>query len=277
MNKKQLVQQIKEKKSFLCIGLDTDLTKVPEHLLKVEDPIFEFNKEIIDATHDICVAYKPNLAFYEVEGINGMIAFQKTVAYIKENYPNILIIADAKRGDIGNTSKMYAKSFFEKYRADAITVAPYMGEDSIRPFLEYKNKWTILLALTSNEGAKDFQHIVEKDEKFDVPLHINVIAKSKEWGENIMYVVGATQDDYFDIIRSVIPDHFLLIPGIGAQGGNFERVCTHTMNNECGILVNSSRGIIYSSNKENFAIEAKKSAKKLQRKMEVALKTKGII
>ena len=278
MTRKELFENIKKKQSFLCVGLDTDLKKIPEHLLKEEDPIFAFNKAIIDATAPYCVAYKPNLAFYEAFGVKGMIAFEKTVKYLKENYPDQFIIADAKRGDIGNTSKMYARTFFGEYDVDALTVAPYMGEDSVTPFLESltptlsegegatKNHWVILLALTSNKGSFDFQLTEDKDGE---RLFEKVIRKSQEWGndDNMMYVVGATRGEMFKDIRKVAPKAFLLVPGIGAQGGSLEEVCKYGMIEDCGLLVNSSRAIIYADNTENFATVAAEKAKEVQQQM----------
>ena len=278
MTRKELFENIKKKQSFLCVGLDTDLKKIPEHLLKEEDPIFTFNKAIIDATAPYCVAYKPNLAFYEAFGVKGMIAFEKTVKYLKENYPDQFIIADAKRGDIGNTSKMYAQTFFGEYDVDALTVAPYMGEDSVTPFLESltpalskgegatKNHWVILLALTSNKGSFDFQLTEDKDGE---RLFEKVIRKSQEWGndENMMYVVGATRGEMFKDIRKVAPKAFLLVPGIGAQGGSLEEVCKYGMIDDCGLIVNSSRAIIYADNTENFATVAGEKAKEVQQQM----------
>ena len=270
MNRQQLVNQIFSKKSFLCVGLDIDLEKVPKHLLKHDDAIFEFNKAIIDATSPYCVAYKPNLAFYECYGLKGMIAFEKTIQYLKENYPEHFIIADAKRGDIGNTSRMYAKTFFEEYNLDALTVAPYMGEDSVKPFLEYEGKWVILLALTSNKGSHDFQLFEDKE---GVRLFERVLTKSQEWGttENLMFVVGATQGSLFADIRKLAPNSFLLVPGVGAQGGSLQEVCKYGMNKDCGLLVNSSRGIIYASADENFAEIAGEKAKELQQEMAIEL------
>lgn len=267
MTRQELFENIKKKQSFLCVGLDTDLKKIPEHLLKEEDPIFAFNKAIIDTTAPYCVAYKPNLAFYEAFGVKGMIAFEKTVKYIQENYPDQFIIADAKRGDIGNTSKMYARTFFGEYDVDALTVAPYMGEDSVTPFLDdYENKWVILLALTSNKGSFDFQLTEDKDGE---RLFEKVIRKSQQWGndENMMYVVGATRGEMFKDIRKVAPKAFLLVPGIGAQGGSLEEVCKYGMIEDCGLLVNSSRAIIYADNSENFAAVAAEKAKEVQLKM----------
>lgn len=266
MNRQQLINEIFTKKSFLCVGLDTDINKIPEHLKKEEDPIFAFNKAIIDATAPYCVAYKPNLAFYECYGLKGMIAFEKTIKYLKENHPNHFIIADAKRGDIGNTSKMYAQTFFEEYNLDSVTVAPYMGEDSVKPFLECDGKWVILLALTSNKGSHDFQLTEDKQGE---RLFEKVLKKSQEWGttENLMYVVGATQGKMFEDIRRIAPNHFLLVPGVGAQGGSLQEVCKYGMTKDCGLLVNSSRGIIYASKDEDFAEIAGQKAKELQLEM----------
>lgn len=271
MNRDQLVTEIFKKKSFLCVGLDVDINKIPQHLLSEEDPIFTFNKAIIDATAPYCVAYKPNLAFYEAYGVKGMVAFEKTIAYLKESYPEMFVIADAKRGDIGNTSKMYAKTFFDEYDVDALTVAPYMGEDSVVPFLEgYDGKWVILLALTSNKGSFDFQLTEDKEGE---RLFEKVIRKSQEWGndENMMYVVGATRGEMFTDIRKVAPTSFLLVPGVGAQGGSLQDVCKYGIIKDCGLLVNSSRGIIYADKTENFAEAAAESAKKLQQEMAVEL------
>lgn len=270
MERKQLIEQIFTKKSFLCVGLDTDLDKVPKFLLNEEDPIFSFNKAIIDATAPYCVAYKPNLAFYECYGLKGMEAFEKTITYLKEKYPNHFIIADAKRGDIGNTSKMYAQTFFKEYNVDALTIAPYMGEDSVKPFLEYEGKWVILLALTSNKGSHDFQLFEDKD---GVRLFERVLSKAQEWGttENLMFVVGATQGSLFADIRKLAPNSFLLVPGVGAQGGSLQEVCKYGMNKDCGLLVNSSRGIIYASSEANFAEIAGEKAKELQQEMEKEL------
>lgn len=273
MTRQELIQNIFKKKSFLCVGLDVDLAKVPQHLLAEEDPIFEFNKQIIDATAPYCVAYKPNLAFYEAYGVKGLISFEKTVAYLQKNYPEQFIIADAKRGDIGNTSKMYAKTFFGEYKVDALTVAPYMGEDSVVPFLEYeaeKKPWVILLALTSNKGSFDFQQTTDTE---GTRLFEKVIKRSQEWGtpDNLMYVVGATRGEMFKDIRRVAPEHFLLVPGVGAQGGSLKDVCQYGMTKECGLLVNSSRGIIFADNTENFASVAAEKAKELQQQMEAEL------
>ena len=270
MNRQQLINEIFTKKTFLCVGLDTDINKIPAHLKNEDDPIFAFNKAIIDATAPYCVAYKPNLAFYECYGLKGMLAFEKTIQYIKENHPNHFIIADAKRGDIGNTSKMYAQTFFEEYNLDSVTVAPYMGEDSVKPFLEYDEKWVILLALTSNKGSHDFQLTEDKQGE---RLFEKVLKKSQEWGttENLMYVVGATQGKMFEDIRRIAPEHFLLVPGVGAQGGSLQEVCKYGMTKDCGLLVNSSRGIIYASTDTDFAEVAAVKAKELQKEMAVEL------
>lgn len=270
MNRQQLINEIFTKNTFLCVGLDTDINKIPAHLKNEDEPIFAFNKAIIDATAPYCVAYKPNLAFYECYGLKGMLAFEKTIQYIKENHPNHFIIADAKRGDIGNTSKMYAQTFFEEYNLDSVTVAPYMGEDSVKPFLEYDGKWVILLALTSNKGSHDFQLTEDKQGE---RLFEKVLKKSQEWGttENLMYVVGATQGNMFEDIRRIAPDHFLLVPGVGAQGGSLQEVCKYGMTKDCGLLVNSSRGIIYASTDNDFAEVAAAKAKELQKEMAVEL------
>ncbi|WP_308246079.1 orotidine-5'-phosphate decarboxylase [uncultured Prevotella sp.] len=275
MNRSELVNQIKTKRSFLCVGLDTDLKKMPEHLLKEEDPIFAFNKAIIDATADYCVSYKPNLAFYEAFGVKGLISFEKTIKYLKDNYPNHFIVADAKRGDIGNTSAMYARTFFDEYDVDSLTVAPYMGEDSVTPFLGYEGKWVILLALTSNKGSHDFQLTEDNNGE---RLFEKVLHTSQNWGnaDNMMYVVGATQGRMFEDIRKIVPNHFLLVPGVGAQGGSLEEVCKYGMNKDCGLLVNSSRGIIYASKGEDFAEQAAKNAKELQQQMDKELEKFGI-
>ena len=266
MNRIELIEQIKTKKSFLCVGLDTDPKKIPQHLLNDNDAIYTFNKNIIDATAPYCVAYKPNLAFYEAFGVKGMIAFEKTINYLNKYYPDHFIIADAKRGDIGNTSKMYARTFFEEYDVDALTVAPYMGEDSVTPFLGYDGKWVILLALTSNKGSNDFQLTTDTEGE---RLFEKVIRKSQQWGniDNMMYVVGATQGKMFEDIRKVAPESFLLVPGVGAQGGSLEEVCRYGMNKDCGLLVNSSRGIIYASDGEDYAEVAAQKAKELQEQM----------
>lgn len=271
MNKETLFENIKRKGSFLCVGLDTDIKKIPECLLQEEDPIFTFNKAIIDATADLCIAYKPNLAFYESMGVKGWIAFEKTVRYIKQFYPDQFIIADAKRGDIGNTSAMYARSFFEEMNIDAVTVAPYMGEDSVTPFLNYAGKWVILLALTSNKGSHDFQ--LTEDQNGE-KLFEKVLRKSQEWAddEQMMYVVGATQGRAFEDIRKIAPSHFLLVPGVGAQGGSLEEVCKYGMNQQCGLIVNSSRGIIYVDKTVNFAEGARQAAADLQLQMSNILK-----
>ena len=270
MNRIELIEQIKTKKSFLCVGLDTDLKKIPQHLLNDNDAIYTFNKNIIDATAPYCVAYKPNLAFYEAFGVKGMIAFEKTINYLNEYYPDHFIIADAKRGDIGNTSKMYARTFFEEYDVDALTVAPYMGEDSVTPFLGYDGKWVILLALTRNKGSNDFQLTTDTEGE---RLFEKVIRKSQQWGDinNMMYVVGATQGKMFEDIRKVAPESFLLVPGVGAQGGSLEEVCRYGMTKDCGLLVNSSRGIIYASNGEDYAEVAGQKAKELQEQMALEL------
>ena len=266
MTKQEIIKNIKRKRSFLCIGLDTDIQKIPPHLLKEEDPVFAFNKAIVDATAQYCVAYKPNLAFYESMGVAGMIAFEKTVAYIRTHYPDQFIIADAKRGDIGNTSELYARSFFEHAKVDAVTVAPYMGEDSVKPFLAY-NGWVILLALTSNKGSQDFQLT---EDAAGVRLFEKVLIKSQEWAsdEQMMYVVGATQGKMFLEIRKYVPNHFLLVPGVGAQGGSLEDVCRYGMNDQCGLLVNSSRAIIYADRTDTFAETAACEARKIQKEME---------
>lgn len=270
MNRKELTEQIFNKKSFLCVGLDTDINKLPKHLSGNDNPVFDFNKAIIDATAPYCVAYKPNLAFYESMGVKGLAAFEQTIAYLKANYPNHFIIADAKRGDIGNTSAMYARTFFDVYDVDSLTIAPYMGEDSVAPFLGYEGKWIILLALTSNKGSMDFQ--MNKD-KNNVPLYEQVMRKAMEWATNeqMMFVVGATQGKMFEEIRKIAPDYFLLVPGVGAQGGSLQEVCEYGMTKDCGLLVNSSRGIIYASNGTDFAETAAQKAKELQMQMELEL------
>lgn len=269
MTIKELINQIQLKKSFLCIGLDVDITKIPTHLLQEEDPIFEFNKQIIDATHQLAVAYKPNTAFYEAYGIKGWRALEKTINYINQNYPEIFTIADAKRGDIGNTSTMYAKAFFEDLQFDSVTVAPYMGSDSVEPFLAFENKITILLALTSNKGALDFQGLKINETE----LYKEVIKKALQWknAQNLMFVAGATKASYFSEIRKIIPNHFLLVPGVGAQGGNLEEVCKYGLTKNCGLLINSSRGIIYAGSDKNFAEASKIEAQKLQKEMESIL------
>lgn len=275
MNKQELIEQIREKQSFLCVGLDTDLKKVPQHLLAEEDPIFAFNKAIIDATAPYCVSYKPNLAFYEAFGVKGLMAFEKTVKYLKQNYPHHFIIADAKRGDIGNTSAMYARTFFEEYDVDSLTVAPYMGEDSVTPFLGYEGKWVILLALTSNKGSHDFQ--LTEDAQSE-RLFEKVLRVSSQWAtdEQLMYVVGATQGSLFQDIRRLAPTHFLLVPGVGAQGGSLQEVCKYGMTKDCGLLVNSSRGIIYASADKDFAEVAGQKARELQQEMAIELEKAGI-
>jgi orotidine-5'-phosphate decarboxylase len=272
MTKKELINQIKKKKSFLCIGLDTDIRKIPTHLLDLEDPVFEFNKQIIDATKDLCVAYKPNIAFYESLGVSGWNSLQKTLDYIPND---IFTIADAKRGDIGNTSSMYAKAFFENLSFDSVTVAPYMGSDSVTPFLEFEDKWAIVLALTSNKGGLDFQKIEDENGK---RLFEQVLETSKQWGsdENMMYVVGATRTEELLEIRAIVPNHFLLVPGVGAQGGSLKDVAKYGLNSDCGLLVNSSRGIIYAGNDVDFAQKAKVQAKKLQQEMAVILSEAGL-
>lgn len=269
MNFLKIKEQIIKKQSFLCVGLDSDLKKIPEHLLKYENPIFEFNKLIIEATNKYSIAYKPNIAFYESEGILGWQALNDTLKYIKKNYPEIFVIADAKRGDIGNTSKLYAKAFFETMDFDAITVAPYMGEDSVSPFLSYEKKWVILLALTSNKSAEDFQYFSDNGQK----LFEKVLRKSKEWGnkENMMYVVGATRAEQLSEIRKIVPEHFLLIPGIGTQGGSLKDVVKFGMNKDCGLIVNSSRDIIFADNTKNFTEVAEIKAKKVQDEMQKLL------
>jgi orotidine-5'-phosphate decarboxylase len=270
MTKDELFSHIRQKRSFLCIGLDTDILKIPDFLKNTDDPVFAFNKAIIDHTHDLCVAYKPNLAFYESLGAKGWGSLEKTIRYIRETCPEQFIIADAKRGDIGNTSDLYARAFFEKLGVDAVTVAPYMGEDSVKPFLGYPGKWVILLALTSNKGADDFQFFGgDKGE----PLFEKVLKTSCHWGttENTMYVIGATKAQSLEEIRKIIPDHFLLVPGVGAQGGSLEEVARYGMNDQCGLLVNSSRAIIYASDGEDFALRARDEALNVQVDMEELL------
>ena len=269
MTTQQLIEQIKSKKSFLCIGLDVDLDKIPGFLLELEDPIFEFNKAIIDATHDLCVAYKPNTAFYEAYGIKGWQSLQKTIQYLNANYPEIFTIADAKRGDIGNTSTMYAKAFLDDLAFDSVTVAPYMGKDSVEPFLAFEDKHTILLALTSNEGAFDFQ----TQDCNGTELYKTVLETSKSWknAQNLMYVVGATKAEYFTEIRKIVPDSFLLVPGVGAQGGSLQEVCKYGLTSNIGLLINSSRGIIFASKNEDFAEKAREEAQKMQIEMQELL------
>jgi len=277
MNREELFNIIKKKQSFLCIGLDTDINKIPPHLLDSEDPVFEFNKQIVDKTHDLAIAYKPNIAFYECMGAKGWDSLAKTVNYIKETTDEILIIADAKRGDIGNTSAMYAKTFFSTYNFDAVTLAPYMGYDTVSPFLEYKDKWSIILALTSNNSAADFQYL--RDKSSDELLYESVLSTASKWGntDNIMFVVGATKAESLRNVRKFAPDNFLLVPGVGAQGGSLEEVAKNGMNSHCGLLVNSSRGIIYASKEKDFAEVAKTKAEELQIEMANNLKNAGII
>ena len=277
MTKQELFENIQRKKSFLCVGLDTDVNKIPEFLFdKTDDAIFEFNKAIIDATADLCVAYKPNLAFYESLGLEGWEVLERTVDYIHENYPDQFIIADAKRGDIGNTSAMYARTFFGNMEFDSVTVAPYMGEDSVSPFLTYEGKWVTLLALTSNKGAYDFQFMRDVEGEF---LFQKVLRTSLKWGNdnNMMYVVGATKAEMLTDVRAIVPDHFLLVPGVGAQGGSLEEVAKYGLNNTCGLLVNSSRQIIYASSDSDYAEAARSEAQKVQEVMETLLKNKGLI
>jgi orotidine-5'-phosphate decarboxylase len=271
MDATQLFEQIRAKKSFLCVGLDTDLDKIPEFLLSADDPIFEFNRRIIDATADLAVAYKPNLAFYELHGSKGWTSLSKTIEYIRTSYPNIFTIADAKRGDITNTAHMYAQAFFENLNFHSITLSPYMGRDSVDPFLQFQGKWAILLALTSNSSFDDFQ--LEKSANSEKMLFEQVISKSMRWGNenNMMYVVGATRAEMFAHIRKIIPDHFLLVPGVGAQGGNLQDVAKYGMNSRCGLLVNSSRGILYADNSQKFAETARTKALEIQKEMQVLL------
>ena len=275
MNRQELITQIFQKKSFLCVGLDTDVEKIPAHLQASDDPIFEFNKAIIDATAPFCVAYKPNLAFYECFGVKGWQAYEKTVDYLRTHHPDQFIIADAKRGDIGNTSAMYARTFFGESSVDALTVAPYMGEDSVTPFLDYPDRWVILLALTSNKGSHDFQFIADGEGR---PLYEHVLRTSSRWAgaDRMMYVVGATQGRLFADIRRIVPDHFLLVPGVGAQGGSLEEVCRYGLNADCGLLVNSSRGIIYADSGKDFARVAEQKAQELQQQMQTILDAAGL-
>ena len=275
MTRQQLIDNIRRKQTFLCVGLDTDLKKIPRHLLGEDDPVFAFNRAIIDATAPYCIAYKPNIAFYESKGTKGWMALEKTLAYIREQHPDQFIIADAKRGDIGNTSAMYARTFFEEMDVDAVTVAPYMGEDSVTPFLGYRGKWVILLALTSNKGSADFQLTEDKDGE---RLFEKVLRKSQEWAdaEQMMYVVGATQGRAFEEIRRIVPQHYLLVPGIGAQGGSLEEVCRYGMNDQCGLIVNSSRAILYADSTERFAEVAAEKAHEVQQQMEKELRSYGI-
>lgn len=269
MNKQQLIEQIQKKKSFLCVGLDTDINKIPQDLLALEDPVFEFNKQIINKTAEFAVAYKPNTAFYEVYGANGWQSLERTIQYIKVNHPDIFIIADAKRGDIGNTSANYAKAFFNTLKADALTVAPYMGKDSVEPFLGFDDKWVILLALTSNKGSQDFQYLNTSEQT----LYKQVLQTATTWAssEKMMFVVGATHPEELGEIRKMLPDYFFLVPGVGAQGGDLQTVAKYGLNKDCGLLVNSSRGIIYASNKFDFADRAAEEAQKLQRQMAALL------
>ena len=275
MDHTKLFENIVKKRSFLCVGLDSEIEKIPSFLLKTKDPVFEFNKRIIDATHEYAVAYKPNVAFYECYGAKGWTSLESTVGYIKKNYPDIFLIADAKRGDIGNTSKMYAKAFLENMPFDAITVAPYMGEDSVTPFLSYKEKWVVLLALTSNKGADDFQYHNEDGLK----LYERVLSVSQKWGtvNNLMYVVGATRAEMLNSIRKLVPEHFLLVPGVGAQGGSLEEVAKYGLNSKCGLLVNSSRGIIFADSSENFDKVAGEKAMEIQVEMEKYLHQHNLI
>ena len=277
MNREELFAIIKKKASFLCIGLDTDFNKIPKHLLDFDDPIFEFNKQIVDATHHLCVAYKPNIAFYESMGSKGWDSLEKTVDHIRKTTKEVLIIADAKRGDIGNTSAMYAKTFFETYDFDAVTLAPYMGLDTVSPFLQYEGKWSVVLALTSNKSATDFQYLTDKEK--NEALYETVLKTGQKWGNTsqIMFVVGATKAESLSRVREVAPDSFLLVPGVGAQGGSLEEVAKYGMNDHCGLLVNSSRGIIYASTDENFAEVAKQKSEELQKEMQVYLKGSNLI
>ncbi|MBA2611740.1 MAG: orotidine-5'-phosphate decarboxylase [Bacteroidetes bacterium] len=271
MTRSQLIEQIKIKKNFLCVGLDPDIEKIPKHILANEDdPIYEFNKRIIDATADHCVSFKPNTAFYEAYGLLGIASLEKTLKYIKQNYPEHFLIADAKRGDIGNTSTMYAKAFFQRLNCDAITVAPYMGSDSVKPFLNYENKWAIVLGLTSNEGSADFQQQKINGKE----LYLNVIETCASWGtkDNMMFVVGATKAEMLSQIRQIVPEHFLLVPGVGAQGGSLSEVCKHGLIKDIGLLVNSSRGIIYASGGKDFAEKAAEEAKKMANEMKQFIK-----
>ena len=276
MNRQQIIEQIRKKGTFLCVGLDTDIKKIPEHLLTEEDPMFAFNKAIIDATAPYCVAYKPNTAFYESRGTEGWHTLERTVSYLRTNYPDHFIIADAKRGDIGNTSSLYARAFFENMGVDAITVAPYMGFDSVKPFMDYEGKWVILLALTSNPGSRDFQFLTDMT---GTRLFEHVLETAQKWGttENLMFVVGATQGAMFAEVRRVAPQSFLLVPGVGAQGGSLEEVAKWGMTPECGLLVNSSRGIIYASPGTDFAEAAAAEARKLRDHMTILLSTYGVI
>lgn len=273
MKKQELINIIKQKKSFLCVGLDTDITKIPKHLLDSADPVFEFNRQIIDSTIDLAVAYKPNLAFYESMGINGLLSLERTINYLEKYRNQVFTIADAKRGDIGNTSQQYAKAFLshEGFDFDAITVAPYMGEDSVKPFLSFNDKWVIVLALTSNKGAFDFQFLQTENNR---KVYEEVLYKTKEWGndENMMYVVGATQAQMLENIRNIVPDHFLLVPGVGAQGGSLQEVCHYGMNNDGGLLINASRSILYASDGKDFVEKARLEAQNMQKEMEILMK-----
>lgn len=277
MTLETIFKNIREKQSFLCVGLDPDMSKFPESILKHDDPVYEFNKKIVDATHDFAIAYKPNIAFYEALGTGGWRSLKKTVQYIRENHPGIFLIADAKRGDIGNTSRKYAAAFFDNYGFDAITIAPYMGEDSVRPFLDYKDKWTILLALTSNAGSGDFQFV--RDSKSGMYLFEKVLKEASSWGtdHNLMFVAGATQPAMFKKIRDIVPDHFLLVPGIGTQGGNLQEVAEYGMNSRCGLLVNSSRAIIHADYTGSFDVAARQRASEIQGEMSVLLANRNII
>ncbi|MDR0989426.1 MAG: orotidine-5'-phosphate decarboxylase [Prevotellaceae bacterium] len=270
MTPHQLYENILRKRSFLCVGLDADLSKIPAHLLGQEDPLFAFNKAIIEATADLCIAYKPNLAFYESRGVKGWTSLERTVHYLREHHPDQFIIADAKRGDIGNTATMYARTFFEELDVDAVTVAPYMGEDSVTPFLTYAGKWVILLALTSNTGSNDFQLTADASGE---RLFEKVLRRSQQWGDSnrLMYVVGATQGKAFEDVRRIVPDHFLLVPGVGAQGGSLEAVCRYGMTGRCGLIVNSSRAILYADGSEQFADAARREARKVQQEMDALL------
>ncbi|MFW5890131.1 MAG: orotidine-5'-phosphate decarboxylase [Marinilabiliaceae bacterium] len=275
MTSHEIYQQIRKKKSFLCIGLDSDVNKIPRYLYDTTDPVFAFNKEIIDATHDLAVAYKPNLAFYESLGVSGWNTLEKTVNYIRYNYPDLFVIADAKRGDIGNTSNLYARAFFDAMDFDAVTVSPYMGEDSVKPFLTYVGRWVIVLALTSNKGAGDFQYMKENDER----LFEKVLQTSRQWGDsdNMMYVVGATRAEMLKDVRAIVPHHFLLVPGVGAQGGSLADVARHGMNEKCGLLVNASRSVIFAGNDEKFADAARQEAAGIQQEMAQLLEEGGLV
>lgn len=275
MTSHEIYQQIQKKRSFLCIGLDSDINKIPHYLYDTTDPVFAFNKEIIDATHDLAVAYKPNLAFYESMGVGGWNTLEKTVNYIRYNYPDMFVIADAKRGDIGNTSNLYARAFFDAMDFDAVTVSPYMGEDSVKPFLTYVGRWVIVLALTSNKGAGDFQYMKENDER----LFEKVLRTSKQWGDsdNMMYVVGATRAEMLKDVRDIVPHHFLLVPGIGAQGGSLAEVARHGMNEKCGLLVNASRSVIFAGSDEKFADAAREEATAIQQEMAGLLEEAGLV